>query len=202
MSRLFSLPKVPVFLEHYAPGVEKRRGEEVAIITLRLRVQPFTSTLATSLDDGVGGDSNVRATVFSLATADPKPYFTRHDFELAFDDRQLLTLYASSDTVDSRIAIDQVRISKPYVRTAKNTDLLSLIFRASFGPVSREELEYVHAWVRSQRAVTFTQTESNLDFDEEDEEDASEVLARAVVPSPMFDDPRDHPAAGPRRGSH
>ena len=170
MQRLFMTAKVPVFCDTYAPGVEKRQGEDVAILKLTLRVQPFDAKLATSLDEGIGGDSNVRSTVF-LHTTEPKPYFTRHDFKPALDSTQLLTLFASSDTTEARLAIDQVRISAAHVRTSKVNGELALVFKASFGPVAPAELEYIHAWVRGQRSVTFTESQSALAFGEDDEDD-------------------------------
>ena len=44
--RLFSVPKVPLFLDDYAPGMERRKDGEVKILTLMLRVQPFDAKLA------------------------------------------------------------------------------------------------------------------------------------------------------------
>ena len=197
MHRLFSVAKIPVFCDTYAPAVEKRRGEEVAILTLRLRVQPFDAKMATSLDDGVGGDSNVRSTVFSHTT-EPKPHFTRHDFQLALDMRQLLTVFASTDTEQPHIALDQVRIHGTYIRSQRDVNMLAFCFKASFGPVSPKELEFVHSWCRGQRAITFTPSEGELEFDEEndgDDDDDGGGEDQPPLPAPMFDDPRDMPPA-------
>jgi hypothetical protein len=179
MHRLFATAKVLVHCDTYGPGVEKRDGEDVAILKLTLRVQPFDAKLATSLDEGIGGDSNVRSTVFAH-TAEPKPHFTRHDCKPALDALQLLTIFETSDTPTSRVAIDQVQIHGLCVRVPKNADDLALVIKASFGPVSAAELEYVHGWVRGQRAVTFTESQTALDFDEdgEDEDDIGDLLGQ------------------------
>lgn len=58
--RLFSINKIPVFLDDYKPGTERRRGETVKIITLSLRVQPFDSKLANAIDDGMQDESGVK----------------------------------------------------------------------------------------------------------------------------------------------
>lgn len=199
MSRLFSAPKVLVTCDTYSPGMEKRRGDEVGILTLTLRVQPFDAQLAVALDDGVGGDSNIRSTVFSHTTTDPRPHFTRHDFKLGLP-RQLLTLYASRDTVESRIAIDQAKVSGTYVRM--KDDELGFVFKVSFGPVSKEELEYIHAWHRGQRAVTFEASENPLDFEEDDEDEDDDPFP--PVDPRMFDGgdrgPVEVEIIPPRRG--
>jgi hypothetical protein len=62
--RLFSVPKVGLFLDSYKPAIEKRRGEEVKVIQMTLRLQPFDGKLARAIDDGVGEDSNVKVTLF------------------------------------------------------------------------------------------------------------------------------------------
>lgn len=81
--RLFNTGKIGAFVDTYSPGVEKRRGETASVLTVKFRVQPFDAKLASALDAGVGGDSNIRPTVFTLTgNADPKPNFTRHDLAI------------------------------------------------------------------------------------------------------------------------
>lgn len=212
--RLFSLGKIGVFIDSYAPNVEKRRGDEVSVLVVKGRVQPFDSKLASALDEGVGGDSNIRPTVFSLNSGDPKQNFTRHDFRLGLA-RQNLELFASPDTNVSRIVLSQAKISGTYVRTQKDMNALAFVFKFTFGPVSRDELELIHSLHRLQTFISFAESEPLLDVEEsdddedddeqdDDDEDADEVHAR---PEPMFDDPRDQegPTArevGARRGLH
>jgi len=121
--------------------------------------------------------------VFS-STAEPKPHCTRHDFKPAMDALQLLTIFASSDTSQSRVAIDQVRIHSLCVRLPKEGDEMALIVKASFGPVSAAELEYIHGWVRGQRAVTFTESQAALAFGEagDADDDADDERGRLFNP--------------------
>jgi len=164
--RLFNVAKVPVQLDAVTFGIEKRRGEDKKIVNLVLRIQPFDAKLASALDAGVGEDSNIKATVFSLNSGEPKPAFIRHDFVLSLA-RQNLELYASSDTTESRICITQAKISGTYVRTQKDMpSALAFVFRASFGPVGRDELEYLNLWFRAAQNVTFRESEKSLDFQE------------------------------------
>ena len=191
--RLFEVGKVGCFVDSYGPGVEKRRGETVSTITVKLRVQPFDAKLATALDAGVGEDCNIRATVFSLNTADPKPNFTRHDFKLALA-RQNLSIFASPDTEDARVMLLQAKISGTYVRTQKDVSALALVMKATFGPVGRDELELIHSLHRSQAFITFEESEPLFELEEDDEGEEPPVGAVVDGRVPMFDDPRDTPA--------
>lgn len=187
--QLFSTGRVGVFFDTYAPAVEKRRGEEVSVIKLRCRVQPFDSKLATALDDGVGDDSNIKAGVFSMNTGDPKPNFTRHDFTLGLD-RQNLIIYTTPDTTDAKLAILQAKISDTYVRTQKDMNALEFVFTATFGPVGKDELAVIHALHRSQAFIKFETAEPLLehedDGEEDDDEDLTEADEKARIPAPMF----------------
>lgn len=188
--KLFTVPKVGLYLESIVHGTEKRHGDDVKIITLALRVQPFDSKLAQSVSD------DVRVSLFKLNHPDPKPHLRRCDFALGVP-RQILKIYASSDTAKPTLALDQVRITGTYARTQKDVNGFAFIFRASFGPAGRQELEYIQNWHLSQRWVTFDEAEPGM-FDDpaEVDEDATEADAKAQRPTPMFDDPRDDaPAA-------
>ena len=187
--RLFTASKVACFVDTYSPGVEKRRGEVVGVLTVKLRVQPFDAKLASSLDDGVGGDSNIRPTVFSLNTTEPKPCFTRHDFKLGLG-RQNLEIFASTDTAEARIALLQAKLSGCYVRTQKDVNALALIFKATWGPVGRDELELIHSLHRSQAFVTFHEAEPllGLEDDGEGDDELTDADEKARRPAPMWDD--------------
>lgn len=188
--RLFSVAKVGVFVDDYSPGVEKRAGEEVKVLTLKLRVQPFDSKLATALDEGVGDDSNIRATVFTLSTGEPKPNFSRHDFKLGLE-RQNLELFASPDTEVARMVLLQAKISGTYVREQKDMNAMAFVFKATFGPVGKDELEFVHSLHRSQIFITFHESEPLLGVEntEDDQDlDLSDADEKARRPAPMFND--------------
>lgn len=215
MNRLFDVAKVGVFLDSYAPGVEKRQGEEVSVLKLKCRIQPFDSKLARSLDDGVGGDSNIRSTIFSLGTGDPKPHFTSHEFKLGTLPRQTLELFASPDTPGSRMAFSQCKISGCKVRGEKDSNALAFTFSATFGPVGRDELEMVHSLHRMQTFITFHAGEPLLEEEDADDEEGTDADVKAQRPAPMFDDqgrelPADEPPAegpttreiGARRTTH
>ena len=192
--RLFNVGKVPVSLDSVSFGIEKRKGEDVKVVVLACRVQPFDAKLASALDAGIGGDCNIRATAFSLNTADPKQNFTRHDFTLPCP-RQLLTIYATADTAESRRAYDQVKIYGTYVRTQKDMpNALALVFKASFGPADRDEIASIYAWFRGQTSVSFREADPSLDFAEdvpepdEGNEDGGEPDAEQVeLPEPEFE---------------
>lgn len=193
--RLFNTAKVGVFLETWKPGIEKRRGEEVKVLVLSCTIQPFDAKLATALDSGVGGDSNVRATVFSLNTSDAKPHFTGYDFVLGLV-RQTMEIFASPDTKQARMALTQVKIAATSVKVHKdNPNSLQFNFKASFGPVGRDEMELLHEWFRGQKFVTFQEAEKSLEFEEADtdaeadEEDDDPPAKRR--PKPDFDTTAD-----------
>lgn len=191
--RLFDVAKVGLFLDKYVPSMEKRRDGEVKILTLTLRCQPFDAKLALSIDDGVGEDSNVRPTLFKLNHPDPKPHLQRVNFAIGCP-RQNMAIFASPDTEEARILFEQVRIAGTYARTEKNVNGYAFIFHASLGPVSRQEQEYIHEWMLSQRFVTFEESEPSLEFEaaDPDEDEGTEADQKAQTPIdgrvPMWDD--------------
>lgn len=169
--QLFSLPKVGLFLDSYAPALEKRRGgEEVKVLVLTLRMQPFDAKWATSVDDGLGDGSGVKMELFSLNTAEPKPHVSRVNFVLGCP-RQNLRIYASPDTAKSRLALLQCKISSIYVRKQKDINGFAFVFKASVGPVGREEQEFIHAWMLTQRFVSFEESEPSMEFSDAGEDD-------------------------------
>jgi hypothetical protein len=198
---LFKSGKIGCFVDTYSPAIEKRRGEETSVLTLRLRVQPFDAKLATLLDDGVGDTSNIKATVFNLSTAEPKPNFTRHDFRLGLV-RQNLHIFASPDTEDARVMLPQAKISGTFVRSQKDNNALALIFKASFGPVGRDELELIHSLHRSQTFIRFEESEPLFEVEDDGADDGTDADQKAQQPinvrQPMFNDSPDH-APAPRR---
>lgn len=182
---LFTVGKVGVFLDAVGHAVEKRRGEEVKVLTLGLRVSPLDSQLASALlIDGL------KVTLFSLHTGEPKGNLRRVDFGVKNLDRQVLTIFAAPDTEAPSIAFDQVRIHKLYVTMPKDRTDFDLKFKATFGPAGRAELEFVQQWLLTQRFVTFTEAEPGFDFEEDGEDltDADEKARVAAPPSPMWDD--------------
>ncbi len=193
MQRLFSVSKVGLFVETYSPSTEKRRGEQVTVVKMSLRLQPFDAKLAASIDDGLRDNSGVRAALFKLNNPEPKPHIDRLDFNLSCP-RQNMEVFASPDTDESRILFPQVKIGKVYARTQRDMDGFALVIGASFGPVDRNTLEYIHANYGRQIFVTFGEAEPSMEFSDEVDEDDAAVPAEKAMP-PMWADGEDEPAS-------
>lgn len=190
MQRLFSVPKVGLFLDGFGPGIEKRRDETVKIIKATFRVQPFDAKLATSIDDGLSDNSGVRASLFKLSSVEPKPHIERLNFGLSCP-RQNMEIFASPDTDESRIALLQVKIGGVYARTQKDIDGYAFVFTGSFGPLDRATLEFLQHWYQSQQFVTFTESEPSMEFSQEEVDD--DDTGDPDLQPPMFDDEEPEP---------
>lgn len=161
--KLFETEKVPMFLDSFAPRLEKRGGDEHTVRDLTLRIQPLTPELASACS----GDDLLKRSLFKLTDGEPLPGITSVGFSMA-PPRQRLLVYASPDTEAPSIMFDQVRVSKVRARVEKGCDGWALVMHASFGPISKVEAEYIEAWYTTQRFVTFEEAEPTLDFDEFD----------------------------------
>ncbi|MCC6349484.1 MAG: hypothetical protein IT347_07835 [Candidatus Eisenbacteria bacterium] len=181
---MFSVGKVGMFVEAVQLGVEKRRGgDEVTVLKLTLKVDPFTPELAAAIDEGLGGDSNVRTSVFKMTDGTPKPHIERVAFNLHCP-RQRMDLYASSDTDSARLCFDQVRVNGCYVRVQKDSRALAAVFSVAFGPVGPTELAAAQQYFHAQCFVSWSEAEPSFDFDDESEDDADD----ATPPAPMWDE--------------
>lgn len=193
--------KVGIFLDAVAPGTEKRKSGETKIVTLSCRVEPFTADLATAIDDGVHAKHQIKPLLYNMTDAEPKSIVERLAVRLGCP-RQRVLLFASSDTVKASLALQDVRVGGITVRTSKDANGYVLTFRASFGPVGKTELEYLHDWYLGQRFAVFSQAEPSLEFsgadagtDQQQPSDADEK-ARQAAPGLTWDDaPADAPAA-------
>src|SRR3990167_1347103 len=193
--RLFNVGKIPVFLDKCEKGIEKRKDGDAKIQRLTLRIQPFDAKLAAALDEGTE-IGNVRSTVFKLNSGEPRENFTRHEFSLAIP-RQLLECFASTDTPTSRVGLDGVKIHGAYVRIQADMNNLALVIKASFGPASRDELEFLEYWFRAQQAVTFKEGDPSLqwaDAEAADEEGGDED--QPALPAHEFDTDSDGKVIG------
>lgn len=195
MNRLFSVNKVGTFVDSYSPAIEKRRGGEVSVLKVKMRIEPFDARLASALDDGVGGDSNIKATIFQLTNGEPKKGFTRHDFKLPLP-RQTVEIYATPDTEQCRVALAQGKVTGTYVRSEKDTNAMALVLNFVFGPVGRDELELIHQLHRQQAWLNFLEAEPLLDeeIDDADDEDGDadadgDEEAQPMFPGQMIGDP-------------
>jgi hypothetical protein len=177
MMRLFDDDKIGCYLDAIGHRVEKTKdGTEIKVVDLTLRVQPFTPELAVSFDP------DVRALLFSLNNATPKPKLKAAHFALTVP-RQQLTVSMLPE-LDDRIVFADCEISDVRARTEKGIDGFGLVFYVTYGPASPADLEYVCDWLTEQRFVTFQPEQPALDFAAKDD---------APVPPPP-------PPKGRRRG--
>lgn len=183
MNRLFETGKIGSYLDSITHKLETRKDHDVKITELTLRVQPFDAKLASAMS------AEVRSELFKLNHPDPKPILKRVDFALGVP-RQQLQVFAAPDTSKASIVIDQVKVSGIYARTSKDSQGYTLVLKASFGPCSKEELEYVNDWFLGQRFVTFLEAEPSLDLDAGDPDEDDETPA-ATRPAPMFETEAD-----------
>jgi hypothetical protein len=196
MQRLFSVPKVGLFLDAVKYASEKRRDDTVKIMKASFRLQPFDAKLATAIDDGLSDNSGVRAALFKLSSVEPKPHIERLNFSLSCP-RQNMEIFATPDTDESRVMLLQVKIGGVYARTQKDLDGYAFCFDASFGPLDRATLEFMLLWFQGQMFVNFTEAEPSLEFSDEVPEDEDDEPF-ATRPTPMFDDEPElsEPSAG------
>jgi hypothetical protein len=160
--RWFDSDRVGLYLDHIDHRVEATKdGKEIKMIDLTLRLQPFTPALAVALDE------DVRAMLFTMTEGEPKPKIKSMEFRLPCERQQMIVqLVPEDDSTAARTFLD-VEITAPRARTEKGVDGYGFVFYASFGPVSKEELEYICTWYTQQRFVTFAQQEPSLDFGEQ-----------------------------------
>jgi hypothetical protein len=173
--RFCSVDNVGIVLDTFAPKMEERHDTEVRVIVLTLRIEPLTLAIATSID------SLLRRMLFVASSGECVPQ-TR-DVVFAFDvPRQLLQVRLSPDGNGAgAMLLDQVQIGHLRAKQDKDGKVWSLTFKASVGPVSRDELNYLQNWFATQRFVTFTPAEADL-FEHAD--DQVEELADAAQPPP------------------
>jgi hypothetical protein len=192
--RLFNVSKVGCFCDGVSHSLEKRHGEDVKVLTLTLRVAPFDSKLAGEMPDGV------KPTLFKLNNGEPKDTLRRADFALGVE-RQQFHVFAAPDVSKATIMLDQVRVHGIYARSQKDRNGFDLVFRATFGPVGRDQLEFVQGWLLTQKFLSFEEAEPGM-FDDsvEDDGDLSDQDEKARRPAPMFEttddgEPVETPAA-------
>ena len=145
--RLFDDDKVGCYLDAIDHRVERTSDSETKMIDLTLRVQPFTPELAVSFDP------DVRALLFSMSDATPKPKIKALHLALTVP-RQMLAIYALPDA-ENGLVLTECEVTGCRARTEKGVDGFALVFYVSYGPAGPDELEYVCAWLTEQRFVTF-----------------------------------------------
>jgi hypothetical protein len=171
--RLFDDDSVGCYLDHIDHRVEKTKdGKEVKLVVLTLRVQPFTPELAVSLDP------DVRALLFSMSDATPKPKLKEARFNLTVP-RQQLAIALLPELAEQLVLCD-CEIGRVRARKERGVDGFGLVFYVSYGPASPRELEYVCDWLTQQRFVTFQPQQPALDFAGKDPDEDGVEPARQV----------------------
>jgi hypothetical protein len=146
--RLFDEDHVGCYLAAIRHRLEKKKdGDEVKMIDLALRVQPFTPALAAALDP------DVRALLFTMTDATPKPKLAAVHLALTVP-RQQLSIRLLPELAEQLVLCD-CDISRVRVRAEKGVDGFGLVFVVSYGPPSARELAYVCDWHTQQRFLTF-----------------------------------------------
>lgn len=186
---LFAGQNIGLYLDKHEPLLMKKKkdADEVHMLGLRLRVQPLTPELATLLP-------GVHRVLFNLTTGDPVDNLLNVAFNLAIPPQQLHIAMAPDD--QPALMLDHVKVSHFKARTEKGVDGWALTFRALFGPVTSQELEYVHAWFTQQRFVTcVVDAEPSLfdglddePADDPDEDEGAPIDGRVARPAPMWQD--------------
>jgi hypothetical protein len=169
--RFFDNDGIGCYCDDIGHRLEKTKdGKEIKIVDLTLRVQPFTPELAVALDP------DVRALLFTLSDATPKPKLKAVHFALTVP-RQQLAIAPLPEIADGLVLYDCV-VTRVRARTEKGVDGFALVFHVAYGPASPRELEYVCDWLTQQRFVTFQPQQPALDFAGKDETTAPEPARR------------------------
>lgn len=178
---LFSVGKIGLHLDAIQHRLEKGKDREIKVVELTLRAQPFSPQLAVALDDAI------RGLLFKRSSGDPVDTISAVQFAHSVPKQQLL-VFASSDTTEPTISFDHVAISKLRARKEKGVDGWALILHASFGPVGRQELEYVNDWYTGQRWVTFVEAEPSMEFEGAGEEKTAAGNGQRPLPTHEWED--------------
>lgn len=188
---LFDVPKIPVYCDGITHRLETRKSGETKVVDLTLKVQPFNGQLASALDQSEYGF--VKRVLFKMDSGDPTVDLRAAEFTPP-GDRQRLTCFATTDSDEPSIVIDQVRVTKLRARRGKESNGWTLYIGVSFGPLDRNELEYVNRFYTNQAWITWEEAEQSLDFDSDDDEPEEDDAATPLRPAPMWDD-NDTPSA-------
>jgi hypothetical protein len=168
---LFTVGKIPVYCEGITHRIERRTSGDTKVVDLTLKIAPFNAQLATALDQTEYGF--VKRTLFKMNSGDPVVDLRAVEF-LPPADRQRLTCFAAPDTEKASICLDQVKVTKIRARSSKDAQGWTLYIVVSFGPLDKNELEYVNRFYTSQVFITWDEAEPSLDFEDGDGDDDSD----------------------------
>lgn len=179
---LFAIGKVPTFLDRITHRLETRDGGEIVkVLDLVLRVQPFDFANArTFLDENL-----LAGVLFN-----PQTHFLIGGLkEVVFDldddtiPNQNVVLFATPATKEPSIAFRQLAIGKVRARIEKAESGWGLVFHATFGPVGREDLEYINAWYTESRCLTWSAAQASMLQRGEPKSDATSEPPEPDAPS-------------------
>lgn len=199
--KLFATGKTGFLLDSIAHKTERRSGGETKVIVLGCKVSPFNHQLAQAMDD------LVRNSLFMLGgNGEPRSHITGMDFKLPFD-RQDINVFASPDTVEGTFRLEQVKVSGLRAQVEKDTNAYVLKVKLTFGPASERELAFVEGWLRTQKFLSFEESEPNLEFaeigggddDDEDADDAQPALDMDTDDDEQSEEGPEPVAAGPEK---
>jgi hypothetical protein len=179
---LTTLKKLGVFCDAIKHHNESRKSGDVKVLSLALRVLPFDAKMA-------GAIAHVcRSTLFRESHPDPKSEITEVHFRLALP-RQNVHVFAAPDTTTASLVLSDAKCWHIKAKRRTEATVYALTFDITFGPVGRQELEFVEAWRGTQKFLTFAAAEPSLEFlDGEEEEPSDDPKTRAPKSAPMFTD--------------
>jgi hypothetical protein len=207
--QLFEMPKIGVFCDSFKPRIQKKRDHEIKLVDVTLRIEPLTSEQAAT----VGGNGFVKKSLFNLSHGTVVPNLKMVAFDVEVP-RQQIHVFPAPDVDRPSFVFDQVDITNLRAKMAKGARW-AFVFHATFGPVSKQELEGLNAWFCTQRFLTFKEAAPELEFGEEGSEADQKARQAPVADGPAWEEDggkveqapkvaRGGRARGPRRlpGGH
>ena len=172
--------RIGMFCDTYRPITEKRRGDEV--LDLTLRVASLTAELASTLP------GETKRSLFRIDDGEPLTTLNRVQFENLCPDRQTLNVYAAPDIKVARVCLAHVLVKKV---VAKRGDAgWSLILHAVTDGLDLAELECIYGWRTHEQFVTFHESEPLLDVEDDGApaETMTITVTGSVVAPTEYDD--------------
>lgn len=159
LMRFIDRDKVGVYLDMYAPRLEKTSDSETKVFDLTCRIQPLTPELAAAVD------SELKAALFALTTGDPKPKVKTLEWKNP-SEHQDVQVFAVPDVDHPQLAFIDCEVD-PVVRarTEKGVDGYALVFYLTVGPLGPDEQAALSEWYTQQRFLSFNHSQAVMNFD-------------------------------------
>jgi hypothetical protein len=163
--RLFDIDDVPCTLDGIGHRVEKQKhGHDQKVIDLTLRIEPFTSDLATAVDPVV------RQLLFTVQNVRPKSLIHLVELNYAVP-RQRLTVTWSREITGSAIVFTDTKIHRLRAKLPNDADDYAFLFMVTVADIGSQQLDYLHTWLTDVRFVTFTEELPALDLGDDEPND-------------------------------